>query len=100
MDVMPEHTIAFNGKQEWWLNGELHRLDGPAVIWPDGGQEWWQYGKLHRTDGPAYITAAGDQGWYVHDRNITDQIEAWMETKGITWPWDEETQTEFVLTWL
>ena len=25
----------------WWLNGKLHREDGPAVEWPNGNKEWW-----------------------------------------------------------
>lgn len=26
-------------------NEVLHRLDGPAVEWPDGSKEWWIEGK-------------------------------------------------------
>lgn len=31
----------------------LHRIDGPAVIWPDGYKAWYVNGRLHRIDGPA-----------------------------------------------
>lgn len=24
---------------------QVHRLDGPAVIFPDGREQWWQNGK-------------------------------------------------------
>jgi hypothetical protein len=42
-----------NGKKEWWLNGELHREDGPALEWWTGYKEWYFHGKIHRVDGPA-----------------------------------------------
>lgn len=30
-----------------------HRRDGPAVIYEDGDVEYWQNGRMHRLDGPA-----------------------------------------------
>lgn len=30
-----------------------HRVNGPAVEWPDGDKEWWVNGLRHREDGPA-----------------------------------------------
>ncbi len=47
--------IRADGTQEWWVEGKRHRLDGPAVVRADGTQEWWVEGKRHRLDGPAYI---------------------------------------------
>ena len=29
------------GNQYWYLNGKLHREDGPAYIDEDGSQQWW-----------------------------------------------------------
>ncbi len=26
---------------EWCINGQLHRMDGPAVEYADGSREWW-----------------------------------------------------------
>lgn len=49
----PTGTIGPGGRQEWHLNGELHREDGPARIHLDGSKEWWINGKEHREDGPA-----------------------------------------------
>jgi hypothetical protein len=65
-----------NGDEEWWVEGRLHRLDGPAVIrknltqdkkrsfymfnsvdkTPMGLIEWRINGELHREDGPAFIS--------------------------------------------
>lgn len=34
-------------------NGEIHREDGPAIVYGDGTMEWYQHDKLHRDNGPA-----------------------------------------------
>ena len=81
------------------LNGQLHRLDGPARIYANGDQEWWVRGLLHRLDGPAVIYATGTQSWWVNDQNITTQVNSWMQTQAVTWPWDDQTQMQFLLTW-
>jgi hypothetical protein len=38
-------AIVDNGYEAWWVNGKRHRLDGPAMTWPDGINEWWVNGK-------------------------------------------------------
>ena len=45
----------------WYLNGKLHREDGPAVEFADGDKFWYLNGKLHREDGPAVEYADGDK---------------------------------------
>jgi hypothetical protein len=42
-----EHGIFY------FVNDNLHREDGPAVIYPFGEEQWYRNGKLHREDGPA-----------------------------------------------
>ena len=83
-----------------WRNrrGQLHRTDGPAVIYADGSQFWYRDGQYHRTDGPARIYANESYYWYINDQNITNEVKAWMETQDVTWPWDTSTQTLFTLT--
>jgi len=88
-----------DGRQEWWVDGRRHRTDGPAVIYANGSQEWWVCGQLHRLDGPAFIRADGTQEWLVNGENVTRRVVAWMRANHITWPWDQATQTQFVLTW-
>jgi hypothetical protein len=54
-------------------NGELHRVDGPAIEWADGYRSWWVDGKRHRTDGPAYEGPNGRRAWWVDGkRHRTD----------------------------
>jgi hypothetical protein len=50
---------------EYYKNGELHRIDGPAVEWIDGDKHWYLNGLLHREDGPAIECAIGKKYWYL-----------------------------------
>ena len=34
------------GSKAWWQNGQLHRLDGPAIEREDDTQEWWIDGEV------------------------------------------------------
>jgi hypothetical protein len=29
-----------DGTKEWYINGQLHREDGPAIEWANGTKEW------------------------------------------------------------
>jgi hypothetical protein len=57
---------------KWWINGKLHRTDGPALIWNSGCQEWYLNGERHRTDGPAVIWPNGSQEWYLNGERVTE----------------------------
>ena len=50
----------------WFLNGKRHRTDGPAVQDINGTKEWWTNGKLHRTNGPAVEQINGYKAWYLN----------------------------------
>jgi len=49
------------------MNGILHRLDGPASIFPEE-KEWWMYGKQHRLDGPAVEIGNYRREWYINNK--------------------------------
>lgn len=92
-----------NGSKRWYLDGQLHRVDGPAVEYPNGPKEWWlngfrhrengpaiegkfgdlswyKHGKLHREDGPAF--EIGDlQQWWLYNHKVCDNV-AWLDIKG------------------
>ena len=55
-----------DGYKTWYLNGEKHRTDGPAVEDADGYKAWYLNGKWHRTDGPAIEHADGDKHWFLN----------------------------------
>ncbi len=43
---MKEYTVKVcdNGDRYWYLNGEIHREDGPAIEYADGSKRWWLNG--------------------------------------------------------
>jgi hypothetical protein len=41
-------TLGDGYSKAWIMNGEFHRVDGPALITKDGVKVWMQKGKLHR----------------------------------------------------
>ena len=57
-----------SGNKEWWLNGQQHRIDGPAIEYANGHKEWWLNGQQHRIDGPAIECASGDKAWYLNGK--------------------------------
>jgi len=64
----PELIVDKYGNKQWYLNGKIHREDGPAIEYPDGTKEWYFNGKLHREDGPALEYPNGSKLWYVNDK--------------------------------
>jgi len=100
MKPQPQRTIWADGSQEWRINNQLHRTDGPAWIGSDGAEEWWVNGQPHRLDGPAVISADGDQEWFINGEDITVQVLTWQQQQGVVWPWDRQTQVLFQLTFL
>ena len=61
-----EVEVYDNGTKSWYLKGELHREDGPAVEYANGDKSWYLKGKLHREDGPASEWANGTKRWYLN----------------------------------
>jgi hypothetical protein len=56
-----------NGDKFWYQNGKLHRVDGPAEEILNVYKAWYQYGKLHREDGPAVELSNGTKKWYINN---------------------------------
>jgi hypothetical protein len=72
---MIEYTVKVypNGGKSWWLNGNLHREDGPAIENSNGDKSWYLNGKLHREDGPAVERSNGGKLWYLDGKELTEQ---------------------------
>jgi hypothetical protein len=62
-----------NGNKAWFLNSKLHRTDGPAVEYNNGDKSWYLDGKYHRTDGPAIEYSNGDKSWFLNGEKVTEQ---------------------------
>ncbi len=88
MNEESQLKILPNGTKEWWLNGLLHRTDGPAYEGVNGHKEWWIDGKQHRTDGPAVEGANGSKVWYFNGK--------WLgyENEGFWALWELLTEEE------
>ncbi len=73
-----------NQKTEIYLkNGECHREDGPALIFPDGLSYWYCDGNLHREGGPAVEDKIKINGQPIEE-------EYWIE--GIRYEFDDYIQ--------
>ena len=62
-----------SGSKEWWVNGKRHREDGPAVEWSDGYKEWWINGERHREDGPAVEGSIRTKRWWINGKQVTEE---------------------------
>lgn len=79
-----------NGMVKYRWNDELHRSDGPAVIHPNGDQEWYDDGQRHRVDGPA-IEKSTCKIWYNRGKrhrtdgpaviHVDGRVEYWLNGK-------------------
>ena len=58
---------------EWYLNGQRHREDGPAIEYPNGTKYWYLNGQRHREDGPAIEFTNGSKYWYLNGKELTEQ---------------------------
>ena len=65
-------VIYPSGSVSWYRDGALHRTDGPAVIYSDGDKLWYQNGLLHRTDGPAIEFYDGSNEWHLNGIEMTE----------------------------
>jgi hypothetical protein len=72
MDEITTRTDEF-GNKFWYLNGELHRVDGPAIEFADGTKHWYLNDKRHRVDGPAIEYADGSKLWYLNGKQILEK---------------------------
>ena len=62
-------AIVYNdGTEKWYQNGKLHREDGPAVTYKNGTKIWFKHGRRHRTDGPAAEYYNGAVNWFLDDK--------------------------------
>jgi hypothetical protein len=77
MDNEPILEIDGRGCKRWWLNDDLHRVDGPAVEYADGHKSWWINNKYHRADGPAVVYADGHKSWWLNGENY--KFDRWLE---------------------
>jgi hypothetical protein len=67
----PEMKVDSDGTKQWYLNGERHREDGPAIEYASGSKFWYLHGKSHREDGPAFEYSNGSKWWYLNGKEVS-----------------------------
>ena len=90
----PECKTYPNGDKVWYLNGEHHREDGPAVEWANGHKVWCLNGKRHREDGPACEWANGYKAWWLNHEKVDPEtiVDLWL-AKNIYCFYNRETNS-------
>ena len=48
-------------------------IEYTVKIWDDGTKIWYLNGKLHREDGPAVECADGNKYWYLNGEEVTKE---------------------------
>ena len=71
-----------DGSKQWYMDGKLHRVDGPARVWPNGTKQWYFNGELHREDGPAWERADGSKTWCFNGKLHREDGPAWEGFEG------------------
>ena len=61
------------GTKRWYLNGEYHRTDGPAIEYSNGDKRWYLNGLQHRTDGPAIEHLNGNKEWFLNGEYLSEE---------------------------
>ena len=69
---MVKLDINSNGTTWWRLNGQLHRLNGPASTSVWGYYAYWVNNRRHRTDGPAVLFTDGEGEYWVDDKKLSE----------------------------
>lgn len=82
--------VLFNGDKFWYFCGVLHRLDGPAIELANGQKEWFVRGHRHRTDGPAIIWCNNDQEWFINGTWQTQSQIIALKSKELNYNWSKE----------
>ena len=61
--------INILGTRLWYNNNHYNRLNGPSIEWLSGDKDYYQNGLLHRLDGPASICDAIIY-WYYQGKRV------------------------------
>ena len=86
MTLLNSYKVNVHDTVTYWYNndgkyaGLLHRVGSPAIEWWNGDQEWYIDGQRHREDGPAVISKDGVyRAWYLNDK----QYSEWDHAKAV-----------------
>ncbi len=66
----PAHISHIYDFEAWYINGELHRIGGPARRHKDS-RWWFVEGKLHRLDGPAVDMKGHPREYWINGQKLS-----------------------------
>lgn len=64
------------GGRSWFLDGKLHRTDGPAEEYGDGVKLWLQHGRCRNIHGPAMLYSDGKVRYYINGQFMS--YDTWL----------------------
>ena len=70
---------SYHGNSFYYLNGKMHREDGPAVEYANGNKCWYLNDKQHRIDGAAIEFVDGTKIWFVNDIQMNCKTQKQFE---------------------
>ena len=73
----PVLRVDTDGNKAWFLNGKLHREDGPAIEYADGYKIWLLNDNYHREAGPAIEYTNGDKSWFLKGKKLSKEDHAY-----------------------
>jgi len=71
----PAVIMNDGSSKHWYFNGKRHRVDGPAVEFSDGCFQWWRSGHPHSVSGPAMKFKDETVSYYLHGRRFSTKEE-------------------------
>lgn len=88
-------SVGDCGSRHWTFNENLHRIGGPAII-NHTSKRWYLHGERHREDGPAIEWFGGASGannwWYLKGVRLNEKEFLLKTSKpnlnrwGLWWP--------------
>ena len=51
----------------------MKHIEYKVKVWADGAKQWYLNGKLHREDGPAIEYTNGTKHWYLNGKYLTEK---------------------------
>ncbi len=74
-------VLDTDGTKSWYMNGNLHREDGPAVEWGDG-DKWWYIDGLYRGNNKCIFTFYQPSDYLGKDKtNVIDVYVNFLRKK-------------------
>ena len=83
MENKPKCEIDVYDNKRWYINGQIHREDGPAIELKSGTQIWCFEGEYHKLDGPAFILVNAGSEWWINGFFVDEEITTWASENDI-----------------